>query len=190
MKIGANGADTAAVEAEVQHIGAMNKAELKILWRSLNKSEPPPAFGPDLLRRSLAYQVQEKAFGGLSQTVRRELEALIRQIRRRPSAKIELPRRIKSGAVLIREWKGKVYRVTVVDDRFLHEGQTYSNLSEIAGVITGTNWNGPRFFGLRPTAKSLLAKAKADIDHAGENPRRRGRPQKETPYYKSVEASR
>ena len=58
--------DPAAIEAEVNRIASMNKGELKALWRELCKSEPPQAFGPDLLRRSLAYKVQERACGGLS----------------------------------------------------------------------------------------------------------------------------
>ncbi len=145
--------DLATVEAEVARIAWMNKAELKALWKSLMKGEPPVAFGPDLLRRSLAYKVQENAFGGHSAQVRRELAALIKQISTRPSAKIELPRRIKSGAVLIREWKGTTVRVTVVDNGFLYEGQTYASLSEVANLITGTNWNGPKFFGLRLSKK-------------------------------------
>lgn len=165
------------IEAQVSRIAAMNKSELKALWRELHKSEPPRAFGPDLLRRSLAYYVQERAFGGLAPNIQRELDTITRQIRQRPSARIELPRRIKSGAVLIREWKGKIFRVTVVEDQFLHEGKTYASLSEIAGLITGTNWNGPRFFGLRPSAKE-----KSEHNEAGNgtaNSRRgRGRPRK------------
>lgn len=167
--------DPAAIEAEVARIGWMNKAELKALWQTLMKGEPPPAFGPDLLRRSLAFKVQENAFGGNSAQVRRELAALIKQISARPSAKIELPRRIKSGAVLIREWKGKVVRVTVVDNGFLYEGTTYASLSEVANLITGTNWNGPRFFGLRPTKNQSR---EAEVTARQKPARGRGRPRR------------
>jgi hypothetical protein len=173
-----SGIDPATVEAEVDRIAAMNKSELKALWREMHKSEPPQAFGPDLLRRSLAYKVQERAYGGLAPRVRRELDIMTRQIGQRPSSRIELPRRIKSGAVLMREWKGKIFRVTVVDDWFLHEGKTYSNLSEIAGLITGTNWNGPRFFGLRPSVKPDNSIAGGKGVGTGEVLRRRGRPRK------------
>jgi hypothetical protein len=63
-----------------------------------------------------------------------------------------LPRRIKPGSVLVREWKGRSHRVMVLADGFAYDGNTYGNLSEIAGLITGTRWNGPRFFGLRSKA--------------------------------------
>jgi Protein of unknown function (DUF2924) len=73
-----------------------------------------------------------------------------------------LPRRIKPGSVLVREWKRKNHRVTVLADGFAYDGRTFANLSEIAGVITGTNWNGPRFFGLRPKTQHSGEPAAAD----------------------------
>lgn len=60
-----------------------------------------------------------------------------------------MPRRIKPGAILVREWKGKTHRVSVLKEGFAFEGKPYSSLSEIARSITGARWNGPRFFGLR-----------------------------------------
>lgn len=177
--MGRRSVDPAAVEEQVKRIGAMNKPDLRLLWREQFKSEPPKAFGPDLLRRSLAYRVQELAYGGLSPRLKRELADAVRQISQRPSSRIELPRRIKSGAVLIREWKGKIVRVTVVEDGFLYEGDTYSSLSEIAFLITGTKWNGPRFFGLRPSTKADPAARESKSDRPGTPSRPRGRPRKE-----------
>ena len=54
----------------------------------------------------------------------------------------------KSGTRLVRQWRGRTYHVTVTDDGFEFEGQSYSSLSQIAQAITGTKWSGPRFFGL------------------------------------------
>jgi hypothetical protein len=68
----------------------------------------------------------------------------------KPNGRLELPRRIKPGSELVRTWKGKSYRVMVMADGFAHDGKTFTSLSEIASEITGTKWNGPRFFGLRP----------------------------------------
>jgi hypothetical protein len=56
---------------------------------------------------------------------------------------------LKPGALLVREHAGVQHRVTVVEAGFAWNGATYKSLSEIARAITGTNWNGPRFFGLR-----------------------------------------
>jgi hypothetical protein len=123
--------------------------ELRQKWADLFSASPPAAFGPDLLRRSIAQRLQEDAFGKLSQVAQRELARLIRTMERAPNGRIELPRRIKPGSVLVRDWKGKSHRVSVLDQGFDYDGATYTSLSEIARQITGTRWNGPRFFGLR-----------------------------------------
>jgi len=138
----------AQVEAELDRLRSMRIVELRALWRAKFKSEPPKAFGPDLLRRSLAHKIQENAFGGLDLKTARLLNQLIAQHKKTPG-KIVLPRRIKAGAILVRQWKGQQHRVTVLREGFAYEGKTYDSLSQIARMITGARWNGPRFFGLR-----------------------------------------
>jgi hypothetical protein len=140
------------VEAELDRLGEMPIAGLRLRYRELFRSDPPKAFGPDLLRRSVAHRIQEKAYGGLSRPVQRLLDQMIKAYAATPGGKIVVPRRIKPGSVLVRQWKGRSHRVMVLADGFAYEGQTFSNLSEIAVMITGTRWNGPRFFGLRSKA--------------------------------------
>lgn len=125
--------------------------DLRERWRALFCAEPPSAFGPDLLRRSIAHKLQENAHGKISVAAQREFNRIIALMERDPAARIERPRQIKVGAVLVRDWKTKAHCVTVLDDGFAYDGHTYASLSEIAREITGTNWNGPRFFGLRPS---------------------------------------
>ncbi len=143
--------------------------QLRQRWRSVFRTDPPAAFGPDLLRRSIAQRVQEQFYSGLSASVQRQLNQIVSAMAKRTSGRIELPKRIKSGAVLVRTWKDKSHRVTVLDDGFAFEGSTYASLSEIARKITGTRWNGPKFFGLR-TTKPAGTGTPNDI------PKRRGRP--------------
>src|SRR5437763_1947515 len=137
-----------AVEAELDRLAVMPIAKLRIQYRELFRIDPPKAFGPDLLRRSVAHRIQEKAYGCLPRPTQRLLDQMIKAFSAKPDGKIVLPRRIKPGSVLVRQWKGKSHRVTVLADSFAYEGETYASLSEIAGRITGTNCNGPRFFGL------------------------------------------
>ena len=137
-----------AIEAEIERLRSMPIVELRALWRATFKSASSPAFGPDLLRRSIAQKIQEDAYGGLDRATARLLNQLIAQYAKTPG-KIVLPRRIKPGAILVREWKGTSHRVTVAESGFVYQGHPYKNLSEIARLITGTRWNGPRFFGLR-----------------------------------------
>src|SRR5216684_4155638 len=138
-----------AVEDELDLLATMPIAELRVRYREMFRTDPPKAFGPDLLRRSIAQRIQEKAYGGLSRPAQRLLDQMIKAFAAKPGGKIVLPRRIKPGSVLVREWKGRSHRVMVLADGFAYDGETYSNLSEIAVLITGTRWSGPRFFGLR-----------------------------------------
>ncbi len=140
--------DTAAIEAEVERLRSMPIVELRALWRAKFKSEPLRAFGPDLLRHSIAYKIQEDAYGGLDRATTRLLKQLMEQFAK-SNGRIVLPRRIKPGAVLIREWKGERHQVMVLEDGFAYRGKPYESLSKIACLITGTHWNGPKFFGLR-----------------------------------------
>ena len=141
-----------AVEAELDRLPTAPIADLRKRYRELFRTEPPKAFGPDLLRRSVAQRIQEKAYGGLSISTRRLLDQLVKAAAAKPNGRLELPRRIKPGSELVRTWKGKSYRVMVMADGFAHNGKTFASLSEIASEITGTRWNGPRFFGLRSTS--------------------------------------
>jgi hypothetical protein len=169
-----------AVEAELDRRAITPIAQLRIRYCEVFRTDPPKAFGPDLLRRSIAHRLQEKAYGGLSRPAQRLLDQAIKAFAAKPNGKIVLPRRIKPGSILVREWKGKSHHVTVLADGFDYDGDTYGNLSEIAVLITGTRWNGPRFFGLRsktqdePTApdrsdgaKRKSGAASARLSHLG-----------------------
>jgi hypothetical protein len=138
-----------AVEDELDRLPLIPIAQLRMRYREVFRTDPPKAFGPDLLRRSIAHRIQEKAYGGLSRSAQRMLDQMMKAYAAKPNGRIMLPRRIKPGSVLVREWKGKSHRVMVLADGFAYGGDTYTNLSEIAVLITGTRWNGPRFFGLR-----------------------------------------
>ena len=154
-----------AVEAELDRLAVMPIAQLRVRYQEVFHSDPPKAFGPDLLRRSIAHRIQEKAYGSLSRSAQRLLDQMMKAYAAKPNGKIALPRRIKPGSVLVREWKGKSHRVMVLADGFAYDGSTFGNLSEIAGLITGTKWNGPRFFGLRSKAEE--SGEPADISHSG-----------------------
>lgn len=141
-----------AVEAELDRLPTTPIVELRKRYRELYRAQPPKAFGPDLLRRSIAQSIQEKAYGGLPPSARRLLDQMVKATAARPNGRLQLPQRIKPGSELVRTWQRKTYRVVVLADGFAYGGKTFSSLSEIALTITGTKWNGPRFFGLRSTA--------------------------------------
>src|SRR3977135_2039408 len=141
-----------AVEDELDRLPTTTMAHLRKRYRQLFRTEPPKAFGPDLLRRSIAHRIQEKAYGGLPASPRRLLDQLVKAAMAKPNGRLELPRRIKPGSELVRTWNRRTYRVMVLESGFAYDGKTFASLSEIASEITGTRWNGPRFFGLRSSS--------------------------------------
>jgi hypothetical protein len=150
-------ADPAAIEAEVENIRSLGIDALRMRWRSMFGAIPPKGLPKDIIGRMIAYRIQEEAFGGLDRETRKLLDRLAKG--EKPN---ELGRRLKVGTVLIREYQGERHTVTVVPDGFLWREKTFASLSSIAQAITGTNWNGPRFFGLRvcgePDPEPALAK--------------------------------
>ena len=128
--------------------------KLKEQWRQLFESEPP-AFNRRYLESRLAYRIQELAYGGLKpETVRRleklgeELDGGRVDVRKRPANDRPI-----SGTRLIREYQGVEHCVTVRDDDFEYQGRPYKSLSAIARAITGTQWNGLTFFGIKSSAR-------------------------------------
>ena len=103
--------------------------------------------------RAMAYKLQERAFGGLGKATLRRLKSLTRKLE--AEGKLASDRRLslKSGARLVREWGSETHSVLVLEDGFEYRGQRYRSLSQIARLITGAHWSGPRFFGIERTPK-------------------------------------
>ena len=136
--------DTAAIEAEVDQIRSLGIDALRKRWRLMFGAVPPKGLTKDILGRMIAYRIQEEAFGGLDRETIKLLDRLANGEKSN-----ELNRRLKAGTVLVREYNGERHTVTIMPDGFSWREATYSSLSVIAQTITGTKWNGPRFFGLR-----------------------------------------
>jgi Protein of unknown function (DUF2924) len=126
---------------------------LRRQWRAHLGGEAPAHLPRWLLMRVLAYRLQSNAFGELDKSIRRNLRSEMRDgagvpfDRRAPQTRQGVA--LKAGALLVREWKGQLERVMILEEGFAWNGQTFGSLSQIARAMTGTNWNGHRFFGLR-----------------------------------------
>jgi hypothetical protein len=144
----------AAIEAELTRIGALSLDELRQLWRIMTRQNAPKALSRDLLARMIAYRVQEQALGKLSRETRKLLARLAR-------GEAEPVRHLKVGTVMVREHNGELHEVMVVPGGFSWRDKTFASLSAIALAITGTSWNGPRFFGLR--GRSVPVEADAEL---------------------------
>ncbi len=134
---------------------------LCLQWRNHLGGTPPAHLPRWLLMKILAYRIQTAAFGGLDKETLRVLRQP-KGHRGAPSdlhpfeARVPTTRegtKLKAGALLAREWNGRLERVMILDHGFVWNGETYGSLSHVAKAMTGTSWNGHRFFGLR-TARS------------------------------------
>jgi len=130
----------------LDRLAEMPIKELKLEW-ARRIAGPAPNLSPDLLRMGIAYRLQEQNLGG----VKRSTKSLLRQLAERASDGHDnnaMPRKLTPGTRLVRDWHGVGHTVTVLDAGFEYDGKNWKSLTAIARAITGTHWNGPRFFGL------------------------------------------
>ena len=145
--------DRAALNNEIARLRGLDVGELRARWHTVFRRRAPPHLPRHLLFRILAYRLQADRLGDLDADSRRWLdrlgsgsaESMDRLVADLNRARTEL----RPGTLLTREWDGHLQRVTVLADGFSWNGKTYRSLSKVAFAITGSRWNGPRFFGLR-----------------------------------------
>jgi hypothetical protein len=138
---------SADLEHEVANLLTLDTDSLREKWAALCSIDPQRRLGRTLLLRVIAYRLQENALGGLKASTQRILDRVCNEPQNstpvcRPTIKAT------AGTVLIREWRGVRYRVTVLEQDVVYRGERYQSLSEVARVITGARWSGPLFFGL------------------------------------------
>ncbi len=137
---------------DLENLENLSRAELRTLWTEELAEKPPASLGRDILALGIAYARQERRYGGLSKPVVKELDRLSARVLRDGATDAPQPSMTtlpRAGTILVREWHETTHHVTVTDDGFLWNGKPHRSLSRIARAITGTKWNGPRFFGLR-----------------------------------------
>jgi hypothetical protein len=147
----AGDSETRAVENEIAHLRGLDLQGLRARWRGLTGRAAPVHLSKPLLLRVLAYRVQAAAFGDLDKATVRLLDRIADEAGLGKPVDLPVPDRVglRPGTVLVREWEGTSHRVMVMSEGFAWNGSTYASLSQVARAITGTRWNGPRFFGLR-----------------------------------------
>ncbi len=155
-KIHRNGRATAktSIEDEIVHLGGLDLKGLRARWQSVLQRPAPDHLPRHLLFAIIAYRIQADRFGDLGHETRQLLDGTgARESGAAMSARLvsfdQKRTELTPGTVLVREWDRRSQRVMVMSNGFAWNGQTYDSLSKVAFAITGTNWNGPRFFGLR-----------------------------------------
>lgn len=160
------------IEEKVASLGDLPREELIALWRRNFGTAPPKGVHRDLLIRAASFYLQQKHSGGLSGEAKRLLKAAMREVGKATTSRQKSDKTVRidvsaqeasraiakaspaerrpalPGARLIRDWNGSSHVVDVVNGGYIYAGSRYRSLSRIAREITGTNWSGPRFFGL------------------------------------------
>src|ERR1700675_4580231 len=150
-RIGPAVPDRKTIDIEIARLRDLDVGDLQSPWHTVFRRRPPPHLPRHLLFRVLAYRLQADQLGDLDGESQRLLDRTGSPEDAGQRA-VDLGRRnaeLRPGTVLGREWYGHMQRVTVLADGFSWNGKTYPSLSKAAFAITGTRWNGPKFFGLR-----------------------------------------
>ena len=150
------------LEDEIAQLRDLDLKGLHLHWQSMFRRQAPAHLPRHLLFAVMAYRLQADELGDLAPDTVRLLKQIASKGTTETAVRLtsELDRRqadLRPGTLLMRAWKGRSHRVMVVDEGFAWNGKTYDSLSKIACAITGTKWNGPRFFGLRDKVPAEVA---------------------------------
>lgn len=160
------------LDEKLAALATMSPAQLRDEWQQIYKS-PAPRITSDLLARGIAWQLQERALGGITPSAARELKRLaaaraasadaasamaydhpgadagVSGVSAARTAPLTNASDLRPGTTLMRSWGDRSWSVLVTETGLVFEGRHYDSLSKIAREITGAHWSGPRFFGLR-----------------------------------------
>ena len=144
------GGNVADIRAEIAELRTFSRKQLLDKWHELYGSASSPSIRRELMIPFLAYKIQENVYGGLKRSTRAELRRIGRALETGSGLLIpNLRSRAKPGTRMVRHWRGKPHEVVVTESGFEYCGRSYRSLSQIAREITGTQWSGPAFFGLK-----------------------------------------
>ncbi len=143
-----------SVEDEIAHLRGLDVGGLRARWQGVFQRQAPAHLTRHLLFAIIAYRIQADCFGDLHHETKQVLDRTVAKeegpaMSARLASFDQKRTELTPGTVLVREWDRQSQRVMVMADGFAWNGQTYDSLSKVALAITGTRWNGPRFFGLR-----------------------------------------
>jgi hypothetical protein len=138
-----------ALEAEIGRLPDLSLLELRHRWKTLFGHPAPKSLRRNFLARAVAYQMQVEAYGGLSIAIKCRLREIASAVRTGDANAMLGSNRIKPGTQMIRQWQNATHTVTALAEGFEWNGRTYKSLSAVANAVTGTNWNGFAFFGIK-----------------------------------------
>ena len=138
---------------DIRHLEDADAATLRRLWAAARDAPPPKTFTARLMRLALAWDMQAAGIRGEAAKVRQGWSRITKERANRGSfsaAGIKPVPSVRDGTRILKDWGGTTHEVQITGDGgATWNGQYYSSLSAVARAMTGTNRNGPKFFGLR-----------------------------------------
>jgi hypothetical protein len=153
--------DERALEIEIARLRDLELSELRAVWQKHYGCVAPRTVRRKILILSIAWRIQADALGGLKPATRKKLREVAEAARTGTAVPVRAAPRTRTGTKLMRVWQGNTHTVTVLGDGFEWQGARYRSLSQIARLITGTRWNGPVFFGVKPRSPGPAADARS-----------------------------
>jgi len=155
-----------SISDEIAHLRGLDLKGLRSRWQSVFQSLPADHLPRHLLFAIIAYRIQADRLGDLDHETKQVLDRSDAKdtgttVSTRLVSFDQKRTELTPGTVLVREWDRRSQRVMVMADGFAWNGQTYDSLSKVAFAITGTKWNGPRFFGMRDKVDRPAAEARS-----------------------------
>ena len=135
----------------IMKLQKQSERELRTIWRIMFDNEPEIISRKYMIGR-LAHKIQELAHGnGIDPEIENKIKACAKKLTREKTIASKKEHKFNpiAGAKIVKEYKGNVYEIMVVEDGFSYAGIVYKSLSAIATKITGTKWNGLKFFGVK-----------------------------------------
>jgi len=153
-RAGENAVTDSTVLAQLAALQRLSVNELKVKWKDLFATAAPNN-SRAFLELRIAGKIQELTYGGITRDTRRILDLLADEVEGKVTRKgmADDARNPLPGTKLVREWNGTEHTVTVLGDGYDFAGKKFKSLSAVAKAITGTSWNGFKFFALRKTLR-------------------------------------
>lgn len=136
-----------AIDVSMNDLKKYTTKELQKIWADKFNTPAPTGYTKSYLIKELIWY---EKYDSLPKNVQVKLNKLVCEYEKTKSVNIKKIRKfdVTVGTKFIREYKGERYEVVAVENGFQYNNKTYKTLSAVANIITGTHWNGKKFFGV------------------------------------------
>ena len=136
-----------SMKDQIDSLKLLSKKELEIKYFKVFGYSAPEGYTKSYMIKEIAWQ---EKYNKLPADVQSKINNLVNEYEKTKSVNIKKVKKfeVTNGTKFIREYKGEKYEVVAIENGFKYKDKTYKTLSAVANIITGTHWNGKKFFGV------------------------------------------